>query len=230
MVDELRPTTVGGLDEVAVAIGEERDLRVAEGRAGDDAPQPLGSLGHERRVGGHRDGQDDDPLRAKLAPDLDGCFDRRTLARDDDLARGVPIRDPERALGRSPTDELRQGGFVKADDRRHGPVATRAAGLHPEAALADEPDAVGQGQGSSRHEGRVLAHRVAGHEPRAKCREPRRGDALTEHGEPRHRGCEEGRLCVLGSVQVVSGALPGERAQRLGERGVGRVEDRGGGR
>ena len=82
------------------------------------------------------------------------------LARDDDLARGVPVRDDEDAVRRGAGDQLGQTGVVEADERGHRAVPALAGRLHQPAALAHEPDAVLEREGAGRDEGRVLAHRV----------------------------------------------------------------------
>jgi hypothetical protein len=92
------------------------------------------------------------------------CLDRRPLAAHDDLARGVAVGDAEDAVRRGSLDKLREPRVVEADDRRHRAVAALARGLHEPAALADEADAVGEGDDAGCDERRVLAHRVAGGE------------------------------------------------------------------
>src|SRR5581483_12123846 len=58
----------------------------------------------------------------------------------------------------------------------------------------------------------------------------RQAPALAEGLENRDRGREEGRLGVLGAVELCLGAFEGEPADGLAERGVGDVEDGRGGR
>ena len=55
------------------------------------------------------------------------------------------------------------------------------------------------------------------------------GPALAQRREDRDRGREDRRLGVLGQVEALGRAVPGERADRFAEGGVGGGEDRGGG-
>ena len=102
---------------------------------------------------------------ARLAPrrlrDLGARLDGRALARHDDLARGIAVGDDEDAVRGGILDQLGQSRVVEPDDRRHRAVASLAGGLHQPAALADEPDAVVEGEGAGGDERRILAHRVA---------------------------------------------------------------------
>ena len=143
--------------------------------------------------------------------DLGGGLDRGALAGDDDLARGVAVRDAEDAVRRRPLDELRQPGVVEADDRGHRAVAARARRLHQPAALADEAEAVGERDHLGGDEGGVLAHRVAGGERRRRRLDAEPRPALAERREVGDRGREERRLGVLGPVELVGRAVPGER-------------------
>ena len=178
VLDELGPAGLGGLDRAAVLVGQERDVRVVEGDPGQRLAHAVGRLGHQRGVRRDRDRQDDGALGAERLGELRAGLDGRALARDDDLARGVAVGDDEDAVLRGRVDQLGEPRIVEADQRRHRAVATLPRRLHQAAALADEPDAVGEVEGAGRDERRVLAHRVTGDERRASApRGPRRPSA-----------------------------------------------------
>ena len=175
----------------------------------------LGGLGHERRVGRDRDRQHDRALGAEGLGQLSAGLDGRALARDDDLARGVPVRDDEDAVRRGAGDQLGQTGVVEADERGHRAVAALAGGLHQPAALAHEPDAVLEREGAGGDEGGVLAHRVTRDERRHVLGQAVGGPALAQRGEDRDRGGEDRRLGVLGQVEPVGRAVPGKAADGI---------------
>ena len=127
-------------------------------------------------------------------------------------------------------DELREPRVVEADDRGHRARRARRPTPASAAALAHEPDGVGEVERAGGDERRVLAHRVPGGEgglpgPRRRARRP----ALADGREVGDRGGEQRGLGVLGPVELLGGAVPGEPADGLAERGVGRGEDGGGG-
>jgi len=119
--------------------------------------------------------------------------------------------------------ELGQAVVVEADDRGHGAVAP--GGLHAQAALAHEAHAVGEGDHAGSHEGRVLAHRVAGEEGRLEGGPTRRGEGGLERAQVGDRGGQEGGLGVLRPIEVLGRAAESEGGDRLTERGVGLGED-----
>ena len=121
-------------------------------------------------------------------------------------------------------------GVVEADDRGHGSVPPRIGRLHGAAAGTNKPDAVLERNHAGRDERAVLAHRVAGREGGRGRRDAGRGPALTERLEDRDRSGEDRGLRLLGPVERICGALPGEAADRFAERGVGRGEHGRGGR
>ena len=108
VIDELGPAAVGGGDDAGVRVGEERRVRVAEGDAGEDPAHALGGLGHERGVGGDRHRELDGAPGAERLRDRESGLDGRALARDDDLARGVAVRDAEDAVGAGATSSGRR--------------------------------------------------------------------------------------------------------------------------
>ena len=217
----------------AVVIGRASALArrgiagIAERDVGEDPAHAVGGLGHERRVGRDRDRQDDRLAGPELLRDLGGRLDRGSLARHDDLARRVAVGDAEHAVGRGALDERRQGGVVEAEDRGHRPVAAGAGRLHQPAALADEADAVVERDHLGGDQGGVLAHRVAGGERRRRRLDAEGRPALADGGEVGDRRREEGRLGVLGPVELIGRAVEGERADRFAEGGVGGGEDGG---
>ena len=112
----------------------------------EDRSHPLGRLGHQRGVGRDRDRAARSTFRAPSSLPISAAASiGGALAADDDLAGGVAIGDAEDAVRRGPLDELRQPGVVEADDRGHRAVAALARRLHEPAALADEAEAVGEG-------------------------------------------------------------------------------------
>ncbi len=231
VVDELGPAPLGGRDRRGIGVGEERRGRVAEGDRRERLPHPVGGLGHQRRVGGDRDGQLDRPLRAQLLRDAERGLDGGPLARDDDLARRVAVRDAEDAVCPGALDELRQAGVVEADDRRHPALVARARRLHEAAPGPDEADGVGEVEGAGGDEGGVLAHRVAGGEGRCGRVDRELGPARADGLEVGDRGGEQRGLGVLRPVQLVLGSVPGEPADRLRRgRAIGGLEHGGGGR
>ena len=141
----------------------------------------------------------------------------------------VAVRDAEHAVRGGLRDELREPRVVEADDRGHPALAPGAGRLHQLAAAADEADGVGEVEGAGGDEGRVLAHRVAGGEGGLGDVDAELRPALAHGLEVGDRRGEERGLGVLGAVEVVLGALPGEPADRLAEGGVGGREHGGGG-
>ena len=75
---------------------------------------PVGRLGHQRRVGGDRDRQDDGALRAERPGELGAGLDGGTVARDDDLAGRVAVGDDEDAVRRGGRRPARAGGRRRA--------------------------------------------------------------------------------------------------------------------
>ena len=80
-----------------VGVGEQRRRRIAERHAGERSPHPVGGLGHQRGVGGDGHRQDDRLRAPSSLRDLGAGLDRRPLARHDDLAGRVAVRDAEHA-------------------------------------------------------------------------------------------------------------------------------------
>ena len=146
------------------ALASSGDRRVAELDRLEDASQAVGGLGHERGVGGDRDGQHDRALGAEGLRELGAGLDGGALARDDDLAGRVPVGDDEHAVRAGALDEFRQPGVVEADEGGHRAIAALPGGLHQPAPLADEPDGVGEVEGAGRDHRGVLAHGVPGGE------------------------------------------------------------------
>ena len=179
-------------------------------------------------MGGDGDWELDRAPGAERPGDDQGGLHGPALTRDHDLAGRVAVRDAEDAVRRRLDDEVRQQRVVETDDRGHPAFPTRAGCLHQPAAGAHETDRVGEVQRAGRDEGRILAHRVAGDEGRVRDVDgqgvPLRADGL-EVGD---RGGEERRLRVLGAVEFLLGALPGEAGDGLAERLVGSGEDGGG--
>ena len=204
-------------------------MRVAERDAGEHAAHALRGLGHTRGVGGDRDRELDGALRAQGLRDRERGLDGRALPGDHDLARRVPVGDAEHAVDRCLRDQLRQPLVVEADDRGHPPLASAARALHLHAPLADEADGVGEVEGAGGDQGRVLAHRVPGGEGGVGAVDVECGPLLADGLEIRDRRREQRRLGVLGPVELVLGAFPGEPADRLAEGLVGDAERVGGG-
>ena len=176
---------------------------------------------------GHADWQDDGALGAKLLCDHGTRLDRRALAGDHDLTRGVPIGHDERSEGRRSGDKFRETGVVETDEGGHRAVTALPGGLHQLAASAHQPNTVCQGQGAGGHEGGILAHRMTGREGRGRRDQIGGGPALTEGLKDRDRRCKQGGLGVLRAIQALGRAVPRELADRLAKGGVGSGEDRG---
>ena len=175
------------------------------------------------------DGQHDRSLGAQLTGDLGTSLDRGTLARHDDLARRVPVRDDERATRRGRLQQLGDPRVVETDDRGHRAVATLARRLHELTATADESNAIRERQHAARDERRVLTHRMTRGEGRRWRLETRGRPAIAHRLEDRDRRGEEGGLRVLGAVESLGWAFPGKPAQRLAESRVRRGPHRPGG-
>ena len=191
----------------------------------------LGGLGHERGVGRDADRQHDGALGAELlaisAPASIAARSPDTTTWPGELRLATTKVPWAERRG----DELGQPRVVEADEGGHRAVAALARRLHQAAALADEADAVLEREDAGGDERGVLAHRVAGGEGRLRGREAGCGPALAQRLEDGDRRGEERGLGVLGQVQLLGRAVPGERADRLAEGGVGRGEHgRGGGR
>jgi hypothetical protein len=182
------------------------------------------------RMGRDRDRQDDRLARPQLLRDLGGRLDRRALARDHDLARGVAVRDAEHAVGGGSLDQRRQRGVFEAQDRGHRAVATGAGRLHQPAAFPHEPDPILEGDDVGSDEGGVLAHRVTRGEGGHRRIDPERAPALADGREIRDRYGKQRRLGVLGPIEEVGGSARGELADRFAEGGIGGGEDGCGGR
>ena len=99
-----------------------------------------------------------------------------------------------------------------------------------QAALADEPDGVGEGDDAGGDHGGVLAHRVAGGVGGLRGGDAGRGPALAERGQEGDRDGDEGGLGVDGEVELLGRAVEGEAADRLAEGFVGFGHDGRGGR
>ena len=215
VLDELGPAGLGGLDRAAVLVGQQRDIRVVEDDPGQRLAHAVGRLGHERGVRRDRDRQHDGALGAERLGELRAGLDGGALTRDDDLPRRVAVGDDEDAVLRGRLDQLGETRIVEADQRGHRAVAALSRRLHQPAALADEPDAVGEVEGAGRDEGRVLAHRVTGDERRGRRREAVGSPSLAQRRQDRDRGREDRRLGVLGQVEAVGRAVPGQLADRF---------------
>ncbi len=221
VVDELGPAALGGGDRARVGVGEERGLRVVEGDPGEDLAHPCRGIGHQGRVGGDRDRELDGALRAEALRDAEGRLDGRSLAAHHDLAGRVAVRDAEDAVLAGLRDELRQAVVVEADDRGHAPLAARARGLHLLAPDPHQADGVGEVERTGGDEGGVLPHRVAGGERGLRDVDTQLVPALLDGLEVGDRGGEEGRLAVLGPVELLLGTLPGKAGDGLAEGGIG---------
>ena len=125
----------------ASALASSGGLRVAEGDAGEDVahgrrrPRPSAASARRPTPAARSRAWRRAPLRS--------TSDASTAGRspgDHDLARRVPVRDAEDALGRRSFDELGQPGVVEADDRGHPALATGPGRLHLLAAVAHEAD------------------------------------------------------------------------------------------
>ena len=222
VLDELGAGAVAVEDGAGVGVGEERGRGFAELDVCQHGPHAVGGLCHQRRVGGDADRQDQRALRAELLGDLGSCLDGGALAGHHDLAGRVAVRDGEDAVlagarRRAPGGARRRGRGSRPW-RRRGPA--------PEACISrprsrTSRSAVGEREGARGDHRRVLAHRVAGVEPRVRDRQPVACRPLVGGGEVRDRSRQERRLGVLGSVQELLGALEGERRDRLAEGLVG---------
>ena len=71
---------------MGVGVGEEGRGRVAEVDVGEDLAHPVGSIRHQRGVGGDADRQHDGPLRTQRFGRLRGGLHRGAPATHDDLA------------------------------------------------------------------------------------------------------------------------------------------------
>jgi hypothetical protein len=71
-------------------------------------------------------------------------FDRRPLARDDDLSRCVAVRDDEGAVLGRRAQQLGKLRVVEPDERCHGAISALPRRLHQLAAPAHEADPVVQ--------------------------------------------------------------------------------------
>ena len=213
-----------------VGVGEEGRGRVLEFDAGEGLAHRDGGLGHERGMGGHADRQDDRALGPKVASELRTGFDGGPVTRHDDLTRGVAVGHDERAVSGGRGDELGQPRVVEADERGHRPVTALPGRLHEASALPHEPHAVLERERTGRNERRVLAHRMPGSECRIRGGEAIGGPALAQRLEDGDGSGQQRGLGVLREVQPLRGPLPGERAERLAEGGIGRGEYGRGGR
>ena len=131
VLDELGPAGLGGLDRAAVLVGQQRDVRVAEGDPGQRLAHAVGGLGHERGVRRDRDRQDDGALGAERLGELRAGLDGGALTRDDDLARGVAVGDDEDAVlrgrRRPARGAARRRGRSAPPSRRRDPGPTPAS-------------------------------------------------------------------------------------------------------
>ena len=175
VLDELGARAVGGRDRAAVGVGEQRGRRVVErrrrrgSRASPSAASAMSGEWAATLTGS---------TMARFAPSSRAIAAPASIAArspgHDDLARRVPVGHDERAVRRGRGHQLGKLRVVEADQRGHRAVAALAGRLHQPAALADEPDAVLERQDAGGDERRVLAHRVAGREGRARGRQARR--------------------------------------------------------
>ena len=186
VLDELGPARLGGRDRARVGVGEERRRRVARTstsartRASRRPPRPSAASGRPPIPAGRSPCGRRAPARSRPPPRSPRA--RRTR-------RPGPGRCGWRrrtCRGRRPrSTSSGSRAVVEADDRGHRAVAPGARRLHQAAALADEPDAVGERDHLGRDERRVLAHRMAGGERRPAARRCR--------GRPSARGRRRGR-------------------------------------
>ena len=184
------------------------------GDVGEGGAHAVGGLGHQRRVGGDRDGQDDGALarRASLAS-LGAGLDRR---------RARPRRRPGRArsgwrrtnmpCAEARGDQLGQAGVVEADERGHRAV--------PAAARTPASGGRARGRGGRRRRARGHRRRRAPSTGPSSGRRRRPGAARRPRRRPSARASrrgyaievgEERRLGVLGEVELLGRAVPGER-------------------
>ena len=230
VVDELGPAALGGGDQARVGVGEERGLRVAEGDPGEDLAHPGRRVGHQRASGRRRE---TGSSIARFAPRLFAMPRAASTAGRSPLTTTWPgelrFATPKMPWRRGLLDERREARVVEADDRGHAALAARARGLHLLAADPHQADGVGEVEGAGGDEGGVLAHRVAGGERGLRDVHAQLVPALLDGLEVGDRGGEQGRLAVLGPVELLLGTLPREAGDGLAEGGIGGGEHGGGG-
>ena len=229
VLDELGAAGLGGRERAGVGVREERDGRVVEGDAGESASRiPAAASAISGRVGRDGDRQHDRALRAEglgasSAP-------ASTAARSPETTTwpgALRLATTKMPCDERPGHEFGEMGVVEADQRGHRPVA----------AVARAPASGGRarGPGGRRRRGRATPAATSAEYwpiewPAAKAGagsvEPGRSPALAHAREVRDRGGEEGRLGVLGAVEVARpGPSQASAADRLAERVVGRGED-----
>ena len=130
------------------------------------------------------------------------------------------------ATPNTPCSEARATSSGRRSSSRPMTAAIRpsrpgARRLHLLAADAHEADGVREVQRAGGDQGRVLAHRVPGGEGGLGDVDAELVPAFADGLEVGDRRGEQRGLAVLGPVELLLGALPGEPADRLAERGVG---------
>ena len=156
---------------------------------------------------------------AAFLRDIDRALDGALRAGDDDLSRRVDVGDgDDLALRRFFADRAH---FFdgRPDQRGHAAGADRHGFLHEASARAHDRRRLGGREAADADDGAVLAEGVAGHEIAP------RGAVLLEHGVKRGRDREDGRLRVLGELELILGTLEAERGDGEAEGGVDVVED-----
>jgi hypothetical protein len=148
---------------------------------------------HDRRVKGHADPQEGEPVSLLLEA-VSEHFDRFGVAAQDDLFRRIDVADVD--IVPSP-DQLFQPiqGSVRG---RHGAgVHVHGSGLvHAEGSLVHNSKPVLQGKDASQAQGGQLAQAVAGHRHRVNTKR----DEVSGHGV--FHG-EQGRLLPPGLLKVL---------------------------
>src|SRR3954471_14700148 len=111
---------------------------------------------------GRADRQQDRAPCPALGGEGYGAVDRRLVAADHDLARGVVIGGAAYLALRGGGGDLARGVELEAEERRHRPRPNRHGELHGLAAPLQETCRVADSEGARRRERRVLAERMAG--------------------------------------------------------------------
>src|SRR6266849_3418402 len=188
-------------------VREDRDRRRRELEPVDHLAECGRGAGHQRRVRGQGDGEDERATCAGRESKALGLFDGDRLAGEDELDVRVAVGDPEPALRRGLLADRFHLRFVEADDRDHA-AGLLVGGLgHDAAALLDQEQSRLPGnraRGSKRCD---LAEAVAGGDAHVL-----EAVALAPHlvGRPAHR--HHTWLDDLGAVQLLERAFEAEPA------------------
>ena len=163
---------------------------------------------------GGADGQRNGPLGAGGLGEFARAADRTGVAGDDDLLGRIEVGCGDDLALRGFGQYACEFAVGEFEDRGHGADALRNCFLHVPAALFDQAHGVGKGDGSSRHQSRVLAQAVARHVLRLH-------PFGFEHPERRHRYREQRRLGVFGLFQLVLRPLETQLGKGESERLIG---------